>query len=98
MARPIDESLGEVSRWRRLELGMPRQDEMIRITARLQALGPDTKKPAPGGAGHGVGEAFFSYEPFWHTDRDSPWNVNQLFTLVLGGAPKYGSVTRSCRL
>lgn len=28
------------------------------------------------------------YDPFWQTDKDSPWKVNQSFTLVLGGAPK----------
>jgi hypothetical protein len=37
-------------------------------------------------------------EPFWHTDKDSPWKVNQSLTVELGGAPKYGSVTRSGRL
>ena len=28
------------------------------------------------------------YDPFWQTDSVSPWNVNQLLTVVLGGAPK----------
>jgi hypothetical protein len=28
------------------------------------------------------------YEPFWHTLKLSPRNVNSLLTEVLGGAPK----------
>jgi hypothetical protein len=37
------------------------------------------------------------YAPFWHTPSTCPWNVKKLFTDVVGGAPKYGRVTRSCR-
>lgn len=35
--------------------------------------------------------------PFAHTFSDSPWKVNSLLTEVLGGAPKYGNVTKSWR-
>src|ERR1700750_1006968 len=38
------------------------------------------------------------YGPFEQTPNDSPWKLSQLFTEVLVGAPKYGSVTKSWRL
>lgn len=38
-----------------------------------------------------------TYWPFWQTSSFSPWKVNSPFTEVFAGAPKYGSVTRSCR-
>jgi hypothetical protein len=38
------------------------------------------------------------YDPFWQTVSDSPWKVNSPLTDVLAGAPKYGRVTKSCRL
>ena len=42
--------------------------------------------------------AAIRYPPFWQTLSFSPWNVDQPLADVLGGAPKYGSQTRSCRL
>ena len=38
------------------------------------------------------------HDPFEQTLNDSPWKLSQPFTVVLVGAPKYGNVTRSCRL
>ncbi len=62
------------------------------LSAKHKKARPEMERARDGGRSKGL------YEPFEHTPKDSPWKLSQSLTEVLAGAPKYGSVTRSCRL